>query len=242
MMKVLNQMLKLPITALVYSMEMLAKTLQGLQKIADRGIDAALSGTVQAPGGGLDGSDRTNGATASGSPQIPGSPLGGRSDPRGDKPTSVTDGTVEEGAAKNFQEENNMPDTHLSDDMLKLVRYKILFVKRDYEVAFPEAEELVADNLTDTGYTAWKIAEFIQDLDHTAVPTGKWGGGKDENTKPKYPKYAQHKDGRWVIEKLDEDDKKYLRVFFEVLDRYPREKFRHEERQIEVLEEIRDKL
>ena len=28
--------------------------------------------------------------------------------------------------------------------MLKLVRYKILFVKRDYEYAFPEQEELIS--------------------------------------------------------------------------------------------------
>jgi hypothetical protein len=31
-------------------------------------------------------------------------------------------------------------------------------------------------------------------------------------------------------------------VYFDVLQRYPREEFRHGERQIEVLEEIRDRL
>ena len=34
-----------------------------------------------------------------------------------------------------------MSDKDLNDDQLKLVRYKILFVKRDYETAFPEREE-----------------------------------------------------------------------------------------------------
>jgi hypothetical protein len=38
------------------------------------------------------------------------------------------------------------------------------------------------------------------------------------------------------------EDKKYLRVYFEVLERFPREKFRHDERQIEVLEDIRDRM
>ena len=127
-----------------------------------------------------------------------------------------------------------MRDTNLSDDMLKLVRYKILFVKRDYEVAFPEREDLIWENISDTALAAWKVAEFIQSLDTTEVPR-KW---LDKN----YPKERQKKteQGRdvWYIQGLPEDDKKYLRVFFEVLDRYPREKLRYEERQLDVLEEI----
>ena len=57
-----------------------------------------------------------------------------------------------------------MRDKDLSDDQLKLVRYKILFVKRDYETAFPEQEDLVPDNMTGDGFAAWKVAEFIQQL------------------------------------------------------------------------------
>ena len=49
-----------------------------------------------------------------------------------------------------------------------------------------------------------------------------------------------HADG--ILQALPEDDKKYLRVYYEVLDRYPREKFRHEEQQIRVLEQIRDRM
>ena len=45
-----------------------------------------------------------------------------------------------------------MRDKDLNDEQLKLVRYKILFVKRDYETAFPEKEELVADNLSGEGF------------------------------------------------------------------------------------------
>jgi hypothetical protein len=37
---------------------------------------------------------------------------------------------------------------------------------------------------------------------------------------------------------LPEEDKKYLRVYFEVLERYPREKFKYEEQQIEILRDI----
>ena len=97
----------------------------------------------------------------------------------------------------------------LHDDMLKLVRFKVLFVKREGERVLKEGDELVPDNLDSTAYTAWKIAELE-----------KSGELKD----------------------IDNKDKKYLRVYYEVLDRYAREKFKYEEDQIEVLRQIRDKI
>ena len=132
-------------------------------------------------------------------------------------------------------------DRDLHDDMLKLVRYKVLFVRREYEVAFPEQEDLVADNMDGAAFTAWKIAEFIQNLQpkdssripatHTRIPD-KW----------REKRYSEDfwKDG--YLTGIPHEDKKYLRVYFEVLERYPREKFKYEEQQIRVLEEIRDKL
>jgi hypothetical protein len=122
----------------------------------------------------------------------------------------------------------------LHDDMLKLVRSKILFVKREYEVAFREHEDLVSDNMDGTAFTAWKAAEFIQSLERgdTDVPH-RW---RDKN----YPPGDCTSNGK--LKRLPEDDKKYLRVYYEVLDRYPREKFRYEENQIRVLEQIRDKM
>src|SRR5689334_8504251 len=52
----------------------------------------------------------------------------------------------------------------------------------------------------------------------------------------------------WMIaeylqsEPISDEEKKYLRVSFDVLDSWPREAFTYKERQIEVLEQIRDKL
>ncbi len=133
-----------------------------------------------------------------------------------------------------------MPDTNLSDDMLKLIRYKILFVKRDYEHAFPEVEELVHDNMDSTSYTAWKIAEFIQRLSagDTKVP-GKWSNGYPSDTDAQ-GNYLYRKNG--ILTGFPEDDKKYLRVYYEVLDRYVRESFKYEEDQIDVLKEIREAI
>ena len=163
-----------------------------------------------------------------------------------------------------------MRDANLNDDMLKLVRFKILFVKRGYEMAFPEEEDLVPDNMTGADFTAWKVAEFIQKLEkrppevrfpkrwiaksdyykyslprdwergeryrpkasEEAATKAKAEGKLHEPARPEYEPY-------WLIG-FPEDDKKYLRVFYEVLERYPREKLRYEERQLEILEKIAD--
>jgi hypothetical protein len=130
-------------------------------------------------------------------------------------------------------------DQDLHDDMLKLVRYKVLFVKREYETAFREQEDLVSDNMDASAFTAWKIAQFIQDLNHTEgdqrvrIPS-KWGD--------RYPSDRDRyvRDGYLIG--FPPEDKKYLRVYYEVLDRYPREKFKYEEEQIEVLRDIRDEI
>src|SRR5215470_9259621 len=126
-------------------------------------------------------------------------------------------------------------DKDLRDDMLKLVRYKILYVRREYEVTFPEQEDIVPDNMDGDAFTAWKVAEFIQDLARgdTPVPS-KWADKK-------YPQGFTSSDGKYLTG-IPHEDKKYLRVYYEVLERYPREKFKYEEQQIRVLEEIRDQL
>ena len=134
-----------------------------------------------------------------------------------------------------------MPDIDLNDDQLKLVRYRILFVKRDLEVAFPHADVLVYDNISSSTFAAWKVAEFIEGINHTRVPR-EWGGGTEH--KPKYPKDPHYDpvSGQWHIHKLNGDDYKYLRVSYEVVDRYDREELQYRENQLTVLREIRDRL
>jgi len=211
-------MFRLPILAMVYGMEIFVKTVHGFQRIADQSVDALTSPPDAAPGG---------------------MPLSSEGQSGPAQPATAADacssGTQEQHTEEVRKEQIKMPDTNLNDDMLKLVRYKILFIKRDYEVAFPEQEELVYDNMNDGAFTAWKVAEFIQSLNRMEVPS-KW-------EKKAYPEGVQvrNEHGRTTryIHSLPEDDKKYLRVYFEVLQRYPREKFKHDEREVEELEKIR---
>jgi hypothetical protein len=151
----------------------------------------------------------------------------------------VIAGGGSDGTTSEIQETRKM-DRELNDDTLKLVRFKILFVKRDYEHAFPEQEDLVSDNIDGTAFTAWKVAEFIQRCHRDEIEApGKW-----RNKYPAKHLKPAHAEGheKQYLTGFPEDDKKYLRVYFEVLERYKREKFRYEEEQIDVLREIRDEI
>jgi len=209
-MRLFGQMMMLPFTVFVQGMELFIKTIQGMQRATDEGMNVMVGGTTQIPGDAPGPSDLTSSTTS-----------------------SVTDGVTKDGA-ETIHKERRIMDKDLHDDMLKLVRYKILFVKREHEHAFPEREDLVSDNMDGSAFTAWKTAEFIQQLKRgeTRIPT-KW---KDKG----YPKDEHRHNGN--LTGLPDEDKKYLRVYYEVLERYPREKFKYEEQQIRVLEEIRDKL
>jgi len=224
MVRVFGQLFMLPIAALAYGMDMVIKTMQEMQRVTNRGMQV-----VAGPGG------RFNDGNAAAEPEA------------GVTQThSTANGTQnEEEKLLSYDNNGSELDKNLRDDMLKLVRYKILFVKREYEHAFPEQEDLVYDNLDGNAFTAWKVAEFIQDLARVNNETSDEGRARVGVQLPhkwRDKKYAEDYWKHGYLTGLPHEDKKYLRVFFQVLERYPREKFRHDERQIEVLEEIRDRM
>ena len=125
------------------------------------------------------------------------------------------------------EEQKRMPDMDLSDDQLKLVRYKILFVKRNYECAFGEVEEILHDHLTESDFKGWKLAEFAE-----GVPSLQ-----SSHLPSKWRKYLCENGGC-----LRHEDRKYLRVYYEVLDRFPREELRYEEQTLDRLQGIEYQL
>jgi len=209
--RLMGQMFLIPLRTLVYGMEMFVGTIREMQKASNRGMDVMVGGDIL---------EAQNGLSACPPPLA-----------------ANFSNTASRGGTQTSEETNEM-DKNLSDDKLKLVRFKILFVKREYEHAFEEQEDLVADNIDGSAFTAWKIAEFIQKLargckheepDKIRLPR-KW------KEKP-YPCEDEYRNGDFLLG-FPEEDKKYLRVYYEVLERYEREKFKHDERQIEVLEDI----
>jgi hypothetical protein len=85
------------------------------------------------------------------------------------------------------KEKRPMHDTDLSGkDELKLVRFKILFIKRDFEHVFYEREELIHEDIDGQAFASWKIAEFIQEIGrppYGSIPQ-KW---RNEDGSAKYP-------------------------------------------------------
>ena len=277
-----GQFVMLPATTFLYGIELLVNVMREMQKATTEGMRVIAGSGSQSPH--LAQENVSN-------PIFPQPEI-----PKTIEPTQFVPGdtneirTKEEGPLNNNGGYSNGVDKDLNDDMLKLVRYKILFVKRDFEYAFPEQEELVFDNISGADFTAWKIAEFIQKIgrcknenepDRVRIPekwrtkkyprrysapkSGDWSDierlendAKDkrklaEQTKdPKDVKAAQEAEARYekrneedpphYLVGFPEEDKKFLKLFFQVLERYPREKFKHDERQIEVLEQIRDRL
>jgi hypothetical protein len=123
-------------------------------------------------------------------------------------------------------------------DVLRLVRYKILFLKRDLEIAFPEHEELVVEEMTPDGFVSWKVAEFIQQLARGEVEQPpKW---REKDNYPANEQGGQVQNGRVIA--LPDKDKRYLRVYAQVLAQYARERKDYEKDQVEVLRQIRDRL
>jgi hypothetical protein len=252
-MRLLGQMLMLPFTVFVYGMEMFARTVKGIQRVADQGMDVIAGGSAQPrPDDPADERRPTEQTIPSGgAPPLGAQQQGGWGELKVQSTTSTGDGTAGDAAEATHKEAGKMADRNLNDDQLKLVRYKILFVKRDYEHAFQEKEELVWENMSGDAFAAWKVAEFIQNLGTVDLPK-RWRekyyplrSAEDEgvtspptsppaDTKTRYAE--QHKD--WKIHWLPESDKKYLRVFYEVLDRYVREDLDYEQQQLDALADI----
>ena len=222
--QVFGQLLMLPFAAFVYGIEVLIKTMQSIQQVSNQGMEVMAGSRPQFTGL----------PEARAAPMVP-----AQQEPQVHFNSNDAIGKTETTHQKEEQllstdgNSANGLDKDLHDDMLKLVRYKVLFVRREYEVAFPEKEDLVPDNMDGAAFTAWKIAEFIQDVEKKLVRAPqKW-------VDKKYPREMKAGD---FLDTIPHEDKKYLRVYYEVLERYPREKFKYEEQQIKVLEDIRDKL
>jgi hypothetical protein len=229
--RLFGQMLMLPLTVFVYGMDMLVRSMQEARRLADEGLELTAGARTQ---------ERRERACEVEVADVRREAVRPHSETEGgpvaQTPLAATNATPVTERRPSHAEETKQPeeemDRELRDDMLKLVRYKVLFVKREYEYAFPEQEDLVAENMDGSAFTAWKVAEFIQDLERQGQPVpGKWG---------KYPGGEWVREGR--LRGLPHEDKKYLRVYYEVLDRYPRERFKYEEQQVRVLEQIRDEL
>lgn len=200
-----GRMLLLPVSALVYSMEAFLRSLEELRSLMDQGVQTMTSyAAPPVTANGRGGSDSFEN-------QAGGAPVERKAE-----------------AATLARRIDEIMDTNMSDDMVKLVRFTIVTIKRDDEHVLGEGkgpddedypsppryriargEKIVTENMTDDSFSAWVISEYFQ---------------KDHH------------------EPVDADDKKYLRVYHEVLKRWAKQDRKYEKNQLESLAGIEDAL
>lgn len=115
--------------------------------------------------------------------------------------------------------------TNLQDDSVKLVAYTIVSLKRGHERILDggEGSVLVTESMTARGFRSWILAKYMQqEIDVPGEP-GKQIRRGDARLLPK-------------------EELKYLRVFYVIPTRWPREPLEFEEKQIEILRDIRDEI
>lgn len=119
--------------------------------------------------------------------------------------------------------------TNLEDDMVKLVAYSIVSLRRDHERVLEggEGSVIVRVSMTAKAFTSMIIAQYFQ---------GKVADPKDEKKKISRID-ALNQDKEWKPK-----DMKYLRVYYVVSTRWPRQPLEFEEDQVAVLREIANGL
>jgi len=113
--------------------------------------------------------------------------------------------------------------TSLADDMVKLVAYTIVSLKRGQERIMDggEGSVIVTDNMTGSAFTSWIMAKYLQEeIEVPCDPAGK----------------------KQRADLIPSEDLKYLRVYYVVSNRWPRESLEFEQKQVERLKEIRNEL
>jgi len=115
--------------------------------------------------------------------------------------------------------------TSLEDDTVKLVAYTIVSLKRGSERILDggQGSVIVTDNMTGKAFMSWILAKYMQQkIDDPAHP-----GKKVRRGDPRL---------------LPRDELQYLRVYYVVSTRWPREPLKFEQKQVKILREIRDEM
>ncbi len=129
------------------------------------------------------------------------------------------------GAAAGDSTDVSLALYNLEDELVKLVAYTIVSVRRDAEHVMPEGEGtiIVTDSRSRDDFTSWMIARYVQNRLATIA---------------KVP----DPEARRKLNKELAEDYQYLRIYYVVSYRWPREPMEIEKREIEALEQIRDAI
>ena len=252
MIDIFGRLIRLPIEMLIFSVEMFGQTMRGMQDIADRSLTEVLAEGVE-PSPDVTSSGYPEAARpepvreaeasyqeaeslplpapvsagpATPSPVAPPVPAQSFAAPEAlsqvEPPRHVhnpfNQGPPTIGGPPQAEERRIMADTNLSDDMVKLVEYSIVSIQREKERRLYSGEQIVTENLTGEAFASWMITQYLQSEGYASQVAED-----ASNT-------------------IRERDRKYLRVFYNVLDRWPEQSLDYEEKQLDILKDIAEAL
>lgn len=128
---------------------------------------------------------------------------------------------------------------------VKLITYKISFVKKDLEAVLLKDGEEIVDDASDCGTSleVWKTAEFVQTLhENPGKRPKKWLAKDYPDKKYRTDQNGDQRDNGEYYTGIPEEDKKFLRFYQDVLATYERESTNYQEKQANALDGISSSL
>jgi hypothetical protein len=212
-----SQLVKFPVAAAAAGFEIMARIVRDVQQTFDRSVDAVAEGMAQS----LKDTDADAPGTAMDVDQA-----GSQNGTDNSGPAAQTEG----GNMGDWEGR----DQDLSGEDLKVVRYRIIFTKRDLEGDLDEGEETINYSTNGGGFAALKVAKFMEKVASKQIPRLEvW----KENC---YPENVNpNNDNDWHFPKEDE---KYITFLFEVLRRVEKQDKEYDRDQVRELRRIRDRI
>jgi hypothetical protein len=213
-----SQMLKLPVAVVAAGFEIMARVMRDMQQTFDRNVDVVADGMAQSL---IDQALNT----------------GTQSQDAGDAGKVVAGNGIDQSDPKTQKAGGNMgdwdgQDQDLSGEDLKVVRYRIIFTKRDYEDDLDEGEETINYPTNGGSYGGLKVAEFMKKVAAQKISRpDSWR----ENCYP--PNATSETD--WSFPK---DDLRYITFLYEVIRRVEREEKEYDKEQVRILKGIQERL
>jgi hypothetical protein len=194
-------------------MEVLVKGMRGFQNLMEQGIDLVTH-----------------------EPSEIHKRLEGGNDPQIDLPVSSTVAQSSDFITPNSvqKEQVSMSDTYHDDDDLgtddlKVVRWRVIFKKRDYEVTLAQGSDLIGYKTSAASLSGIKISDFLK-----AARNGKKVDVFDKLKEKGYE--PKGKSGvNWSI---PEDDMRYVTFIYKIVERISKADDDYERRKVRALESI----
>lgn len=233
MMWLLEQMVRLPLTAFVYTMEVLITSMRGIQQTTDQVIDVTVGGVPQ-----------NQGYTAK-----VGEGIAGEASIAIREGASTVSADLTKSQSQKEQSEMEERDIDLRGEDLKLLEYNIWFTKADLETFLDEDKEVIAYSTTLGDYQGTRTSRYLNELRRDAEdgnPARRSRKWRDNAYPPPEFRVDQagtpDSDGEFFNGLPQDDVDEYVKVDVTLLGRRPRDEKDESDRLKDINKTLRGTL